>query len=72
MLFRSLRLPGRDKDKDKNKNQRELEGRREISWIWLAPWREGDKDAAMGDEYSIGEFSMDCIVPCHRLDQSPS
>ena len=68
---KDLRLPGRDKDKDKNKNQRESEGRREISWIWLAPRREGDKDAAMGDEYSIGEFSMDCIAPCHRLDQSP-
>lgn len=51
---KDLRLPGRDKEKDKNKDERESEGKREVSWIWLAPRRDGDKDVGTGDEYSIG------------------
>lgn len=58
-----LRLPGRDKEKDKNKKERESEGQRELSWIWLAPRRQGDRDVASGDEYSIGEFHIRCTVP---------
>lgn len=51
---KDLQLPGRDKEKDETKAERESEGRREISWIWLAPRREGDRDVATGDEYGIG------------------
>lgn len=56
---KDMRLPGRDKEKDESKEERESEGRREISWIWLAPRRNGDKDVATGDEYSIGTWHHD-------------
>lgn len=52
---KDLRLPGRDKEEDADPKKRVSEGRREISWIWLAPRADGVRDAASGDEYSIGE-----------------
>lgn len=54
-----LRLPGQDKEKDKKKEERESEGKREVSWIWLDPRREGDRDRATGDEYGVGELRSD-------------
>lgn len=67
-----LRLPGRDKEMDKKKEERESEGRRELSWIWLAPRREGDRDTDTGDEYSIGELYMDCMVFFYSQSFIPS
>lgn len=51
-----LKLPGRDKEEDKKKKQvRESEGKREISWIWLAPRCDSERDGATGDEYGTGK-----------------